>query len=444
MQRLIALIAPLLLTGLAPAVAQPDPQAVAARVGGAPILLREVIDATGSLALVGKEHAGEQPGARERVLERLITARVLTLDGRDRRLDQTPEYREDLRAFTDPVLAARYTERLRREQQVSAADLDRAWQRGHPDVAGGPPGSERAHLVRQILDERVRERRAAEMERLRRATAVSVHREALDPAGDHSRADATTVATVGEQPLSWRRVRAKLSGADFEQRILAVNAVIDTQLLADEARRIGLDADPGFRSLVDGFERREMIKLVREEIIAREGLDAAGVRREYDAHIANFTFPEARKVQQIVVRSRAEAEDLIATLRSPPKGVTFYTLARDRSIEPHAVQTLGVLGWVTRASGDAWLAEAAFSLRDGETSAPIERADGVHVARVIESRPAEVLPLDTDTEARIRARWNANRIREYANELAARKYSVELHPEVYSLPASPALPGERG
>ncbi len=159
--------------------------------------------------------------------------------------------------------------------------------------------------------------------------------------------------------------------------------LIATHLLAGAARRLGLDSDPRFQQMVAGFERRDVIKLVREEIVQREGLDDAGVRREYEAHRASFTAPERRQVQQIVVHSRAEAEEILAILRSPPAGVSFYTLARDRSIDPNAKQTLGVVGWVARTDGDPVLSDVAFSLAPGEISRPIQTGAGFHLVRVI-------------------------------------------------------------
>jgi parvulin-like peptidyl-prolyl isomerase len=429
---------PLLALCLAtPAPAEPDVQAVAARVGGEPIFLGELLEGAGSLALVGREHAGEQPGTRERLLERLITARLLARDGRDRRLDQTAAYRDDQRAFADPILAARYLEHLRGEQQVSEDEILRAWQGEQGATAAAPDAGQRGRIAQQLRDHRARARRDAEVERLRRAAAVVVQRAALDPTGDADRADATVVATVGDAPITWRRARAQLAPVAAAQRAAELDRLIAIHLLADAARRAGLDGEAGFRSMLDAFQQREMIALVREEIIRRDGLDAEGVRREYEAHRNRFTMPEERQVQQIVVATRGEAEAVVALLRAPPPGVSFYTVARDRSIEPHAAQTLGVVGWLTRDAAAAASLGAAFDLQPGEISAPIEGNGSVRVIRVLEVRAAETVPLDADTAERIRARWNDNRIRDHARRLAEERYRVELFPEVYRLPSAP-------
>ncbi len=188
----------------------PDPQAVAARVGGEPIFLGEVLEGAGSLALVGKETFGEGKGTRQRLLQRLITARLLYLDGRDRRLDHSRLYEEDLHAFADPVLAARYLEQLRRRQTVSEDEIARAWSTGFPAEVKGPDAAQRSRIVQQILQTRMEQVRDAEVARLRQTERVTVHREALAPAGDAARDQLTAVASVGAEDLTWRRGATQL------------------------------------------------------------------------------------------------------------------------------------------------------------------------------------------------------------------------------------------
>ena len=85
--------------------AEAAPGAVAARVADEPIYLSELTEGAGSLALLGHEDIGDQPGTRARLLERLITARILYLDGRDRHVEQSRRYQDDLGAMSDAILA---------------------------------------------------------------------------------------------------------------------------------------------------------------------------------------------------------------------------------------------------------------------------------------------------------------------------------------------------
>ena len=425
----------LLLTPILATAAGPDPQAVAAKVGDEEILLGEVLQGVSSLAVLGKEDVPNRPGAREQFLERLITSRLLYLDGRDRGLDQGALYQEDLRIAFDPTLAARYLEHHLDRQPVTEEEILAAFHKEQGSAADPLTSERRVRLRKKVLEERRIAVQEAEVVRLRTAAKVAIHRENLDPAGDVARAPLTPVATVDGEVIPWRRLLHKLPTTikTVDNRVAQAERLVDTHLLAREARRLGLDEEEGLQHKIAAFRRDELTKLVREEIIAREGLDDAGVEREYRAHIANFTLPEQRKVQQIVVQTRAEAEEIRAILKDPPQGVSFYTLARDRSIVPNAKQTLGEIGWVTRAQGHPKLSEAAFSLLPEAISEPVETDAGFHLIRVLEDRAEEVVPFDDDTRERIRARWNFNKIQAYANRLAEEKYKVEHFPEVYKL-----------
>ena len=422
---LLALILPL--TALA---APPDPKAIAARVGDEVVTLGELLSAVGSLAVVGAENAPNAPSARARMLERLITARLLYLDGRERKLDQTPLYEQDLHAFTDPSLAATYVDRLQKSHPLTDAAFQAAARK-----AGVTEPSALLRLRGKLLTEHEQEVRAEEIARLRQGVEITIHEENLDPAGDEARAPLTPVATVGGEVIAWRRLLPMLPATprNVADRTKAVNRLVDQHLLAQAARRAGLDQDERFKEALSGFHRQELVKLVREEIIAREGLSDAQVERQYQDHIDRWTLKEQRKVQQIVVKTREEAEEIEKILAHPPKGTTFFTLARDRSIVPGHKQTLGMLGWVTRAQGDPRLSSVAFALKPGEISKPVKTEAGYHIIRVVDRRPEEVIPLDADTRYKITARWNADHIQAYANRLAKERYKVELHPEVYEL-----------
>jgi hypothetical protein len=403
----------LILTFPVVCVAEAVPGPIAARVADEPIYLAELTEGASSLALVGYEDIRDRPGTRERLLERLITARVLYLDGNDRHLDQSPRYRADLGAMSDAILAARQLEALRQRECAAAG------------------GGHRCAITTAELRER-------ELSRLHASAKVTIDEASLDPAHDAGRDELAPVARIGEEEISWRRFLSEVrtTGATARERVAQVERVVASHLLAHAGRDAGLDRDPGFQEMVQGWRRGEIVKLVREEVAERTGLDETGVVREYEQHRANFTLSEQRKVQEIVVRTREEAEEIRRILASPPPGTTFYTVARDRSIAPEAKQTLGVIGWMSGTQGEPVLRAAAFALASGAISSPIETSTGFHVIRVLEQRPEEVLPLDDHLRERIRARWDANRIAEYAERLAQTKFKVTLYPEVYRLPDS--------
>ncbi len=430
----------LLVLPLTAKAAAPDPKAVAARVDGEVITLGELLTSVGSLAVVGQEDLPDRPSARTQMLERLITARLLYLDGRDRKLDRTPLYAQDLHAFLDPMLAATYVQRL-----LASHPFDEEAFRAAAKAKGLTDPRAMIRLRAKMAADHEKKVKADELARLWQAAKVKIHRENLEPAGDERRDPLAPVATVDGEVIAWRRLLPKLPATPrtVEDRARAVERLVDEHLLARAARAAGLDQSDSVRKAVDEFRRQELVKLVREEIVRREGLTDAQVEQQYRDHMDQWTLPEQRKVQQIVVKTREEAEEIYRTLQHPPKGVTFFTLARDRSIVPNHEKTLGMIGWVTREQGHPLLTKTAFSLKIGEVSRPVHTNAGYHIIRVVDIRPKEVIPLDDDTRYKIRARWNADRVQAYAERLAQR-YKVERYPEVYELhPKAPAAAAEQ-
>ncbi|WP_102958448.1 peptidylprolyl isomerase [Mangrovicella endophytica] len=114
----------------------------------------------------------------------------------------------------------------------------------------------------------------------------------------------------------------------------------------------------------------------------------AEITAAYEKDKARFTVPEKRRVQQIVYSDQAAADAAAAKLAG---GATFDTLAQDAG---KAIADTD-LGLVTRKEiFDPAIAEAAFTLKSGETSGVVKGAFGPVILRVAEVQPEAVKPLD--------------------------------------------------
>jgi len=93
--------------------------------------------------------------------------------------------------------------------------------------------------------------------------------------------------------------------------------------------------------------------------------------------------PEAK------ARARALADSILAELR---KGSDFAAAARRFSMDPGSKEAGGEIGWIRRGAGllDPRFEEAAFSLRPGVVSDPVESSYGFHLIQVERTQPAEV------------------------------------------------------
>ncbi len=123
------------------------------------------------------------------------------------------------------------------------------------------------------------------------------------------------------------------------------------------------------------------------------------IRAYFDKYKESFPKrPETVAFRQIVItptpkpearaRARQLADSILVELR---KGADFAATARRFSMDPGSKETGGGLGWVRRGTGlDQRFEDAAFALRPGVVSDPVETSFGYHLIQVERSQPAEV------------------------------------------------------
>ena len=172
-------------------------------------------------------------------------------------------------------------------------------------------------------------------------------------------------------------------------------------------------------------QRRQARPVLVEESEIRQVFEQE--RQRFGQRPATLTFrqvflqPTASEEAREVARERAE--EILGMLRD---GDRFQDLAQRFSDDPGSRQQGGDLGWYRR--GDGLVEEfedAAFTLREGQTSGVVMSPFGAHIIRIERVRGAErkihhilvaAEPVDADEDrARERAREIAQRIRDGAS-----------------------------
>src|SRR6185295_7981825 len=88
--------------------------------------------------------------------------------------------------------------------------------------------------------------------------------------------------------------------------------------------------------------------------------------------------------RHILLKTEDEAKAIIGQLKA---GADFAALAKEKSIDPHAKQDGGDLGWFTKDTMVKEFADAAFAMKKGEISeAPVKSQFGFHVIQVQDQR----------------------------------------------------------
>jgi peptidyl-prolyl cis-trans isomerase D len=146
---------------------------------------------------------------------------------------------------------------------------------------------------------------------------------------------------------------------------------------------------PEFRSLV-------VLPVTPATIAKPESVPEADARSRYE-EVKNERFgsPEKRAVEQILFASEAEAKEARAKLDS---GKTFDDLLKENNLTPKDAS----LGTVARSALiDKAVAEAAFSLKEGEVSPPVKAQFGTVIVRAGKIMPSTIKPY-ADVEAEIK------------------------------------------
>lgn len=196
-----------------------------------------------------------------------------------------------------------------------------------------------------------------------------------------------------------------------------------------DIRSSGFETPDEYRSWLTeqqrrAFLRRELLSKQRGKGVLKPVSPTEKEIREYFEHNKRYFPPRGRAIsfRQIVLQPPAKPEakarafaiaDSIATeLR---KGGDFAAAAKRFSMDPGSKDAGGDLGWMRRGQNlDQHFEDAAFSLRPGVISDPVETAFGYHLIQVQRAQPAEVqirhiliMPVidsaDADSAARVAA-----------------------------------------
>jgi peptidyl-prolyl cis-trans isomerase D len=113
----------------------------------------------------------------------------------------------------------------------------------------------------------------------------------------------------------------------------------------------------------------------------------ADAKRFYDANPARFGTPERRQIEQIAFPNAEEAQ--AAATRLEKSELTFEGLAKERGLSDKDID----LGLVTKSGViDKSVADAAFALKEGETSAPVKGLFGTMLVHVVKIEPENIKP----------------------------------------------------
>jgi peptidyl-prolyl cis-trans isomerase C len=251
--------------------------------------------------------------------------------------------------------------------------------------------------------------------------------------------------TLGEYAATLERMdpfeRLRYQSADRRKQLL--DELIDLELLAEEARRRGLDQQPETQERVRQMLRDELLAQVRGSTPPPGEISEADARRYYDEHRADFREPERRRLAHIVVGSEAEAKAVLEKAQNATAS-DWGKLVAEKSKDPRSkvggalaelAGDLGIVGPPGHPRGDnpnvpEPLRAAVFEIDKlgGVLGRPIAANGGFHVVRMTGKTDARDRSF-ADAERSIRVAITQERLRAREAELETelkKKYPVTI------------------
>jgi peptidyl-prolyl cis-trans isomerase D len=158
------------------------------------------------------------------------------------------------------------------------------------------------------------------------------------------------------------------------------------------------------------YRKLTLVTLTPGELVKWQSVPDADARKVYELNIDKYGASERRNLRQIVFPNIDEAK---AASEKIAKGATFESIVTERGLKDGDVD-LGVVA--KSALIDPAVAEAAFSLKEGETSGPVQGRFGVVIVNAGKIEPAQTRPYEQVAQ-QIKTEIATSKVRSEINDL---------------------------
>jgi peptidyl-prolyl cis-trans isomerase D len=184
------------------------------------------------------------------------------------------------------------------------------------------------------------------------------------------------------------------------------------------------------------YRKVETVAVTPMELGKWMEISDADIKAAFEQHRERYVKAERRHVQQMVFPTMADAEAAAARIKD---GLSFAALAAERGLKDSDID----LGTVPKSEIiDPAVGNAAFALKDGEVSAPVQGRFGAVIATVLGIEPEVTMPLaDLTPQIRSdivaeRAKADVKRLHEQIEDERAGGASLAQVAEKLKLPVS--------
>jgi foldase protein PrsA len=116
------------------------------------------------------------------------------------------------------------------------------------------------------------------------------------------------------------------------------------------------------------------------------------IKTYYDQNKQQYATPEQVQLSQIVVKTKDDAAAIVSQLKG---GADFAALAKEKSTDTNSKDKGGALDYVSKGTLDPAVEKAAFALKTGEISDPVQAGNGsFYVLKVTDHKAAATPTLE--------------------------------------------------
>lgn len=159
------------------------------------------------------------------------------------------------------------------------------------------------------------------------------------------------------------------------------DSLINLELLSQAATKRGLDKSADVQTQMEMIRQNVLADAYVQDYIKTHPVSEDAVKAEYNRLKAQSSKSEY-KARHILVKTEAEAKDIVAKLK---KGAKFEALAA-KSMDPGSAKQGGDLGWADPKGFVPEFGNALTRLSKGQVSEPVQTQFGWHVIRLDDTR----------------------------------------------------------
>ena len=174
------------------------------------------------------------------------------------------------------------------------------------------------------------------------------------------------------------------------QRAYVLEGLINLDLVAQAARDAKIDQGDDYKQLLSYFSDRALQRVFLLKTVVPQ-MSGDTLKAAYDQYVKAVQPQDELHARHIQEKTQAEAQDIKKQLDG---GAKFEDIAKAKSIDTGSGANGGDLGFFARGQMVKPFEDAAFALKVGEVSQPVQSQFGWHIIRVDEVRKTQPAPFE--------------------------------------------------